>query len=33
MTWVYLTISIGAAGFLVWIIIDYHYCPVKLFKK
>ena len=23
MTWVYLTISIGAAGFLVWIIIDY----------
>lgn len=23
MTWVYLTISIGAAGFLIWIIIDY----------
>ena len=23
MTWVYLAISIGAAGFLVWIVIDY----------
>ena len=23
MTWVYLAISIGAAGFLIWIVIDY----------
>ena len=23
MAWVYIAISVGAAGFLVWIIIDY----------